>query len=155
MSKHMRLCSSVSTHGTHFKDQKVNHRIGRPNADIQLFCSFVDCHFSVLKDQSHSSSFYAAVVGQPKGSASVTLVQPFLNISVHSYTTLWALFPYWAHVQMTLCPPERQIVTPPPWYSQVLLPFRHCCIFWVLTTFPSFLQFLLIPYSRNIFPANM
>jgi hypothetical protein len=44
---------------THFMELTVimRHRIGRPNAGIQLFCSFIDCHSSVLKNQFPSSFF--------------------------------------------------------------------------------------------------
>jgi hypothetical protein len=44
---------------THFMELKVimHHRIGRPNADIQLFCRFVNNHSSVLKKQFPTSSF--------------------------------------------------------------------------------------------------
>jgi hypothetical protein len=122
--------------GTQFMELKVimHHRIGRPNADIQFFCTFVYRHSSVLKNQFSSSFFilcgcgcgwmaralcikgpihdqsccakmFWAAQGCPwltvydadnlhnllhkiRWAPSVTLVRPFLKISIHSYTTL-------------------------------------------------------------------
>jgi hypothetical protein len=57
-----------------------------------------------------ASSCFSPVVdvdGRPKRSASITLVLPFLNISIHSYI-LWrgkALSPYWAHKLVLISAP--------------------------------------------------
>jgi hypothetical protein len=74
-----------------------------------------------------------AVIGQPKCPASVTLIWLFLNISIHSCTTLQeeALSPYWAHMRWWICLPGTpsahkiisQIVAPPRCNSLVLLPW--------------------------------
>jgi hypothetical protein len=40
----------------------MHNRIGRPNADILLFCNVVDCHSSVFKITSLALSSFCAVV---------------------------------------------------------------------------------------------
>jgi hypothetical protein len=77
--------------GTHYMEPKVfmHHRIGRPNADIQLYCNFFGRHSSVLKDQSPSSSFILYGCGWTTRALCITHTRTaILNISIHSYTTL-------------------------------------------------------------------
>ena len=57
-----------------------------------------------------ASSSFSSVVdvdGRPERSASITLVRPFLNISVHSYTLHRgnALSPYWVHKRAWISAP--------------------------------------------------
>jgi hypothetical protein len=49
----------------------------------------------------------ADVDGHPERSTAVTLVRPFLNISIHSYTLHWGntLSPYWANKCLSHLPP--------------------------------------------------
>jgi hypothetical protein len=77
----------------------MHHKVGRSNADIQLFCNLLPVTLPFWRISSIARSPFCAVVavvGRPERSASLTLVRPFLNISIHSYTTLWerALSPY-------------------------------------------------------------
>jgi len=48
-----------------------------------------------------------AAAGRPERSVSVTLVRPFSNISIHSWTILRerTLSPYWAHMRKWICAP--------------------------------------------------
>jgi hypothetical protein len=95
--------------GTHFMELKVimHHWTGRPN-NIKLFCSFVNCHPSVLKNQF--PSFFLILCSYGQGWMILVFhmsLLPFLNISVHSYTAAEerSLSPYWTHMHWWVFPP--------------------------------------------------
>jgi len=65
-----------------------NRRItGRNDTHIPPSCNFFNCYSSVFTNQFQGSFLFlvvVAVAGRPERSASVTILRPFSNISIHS-----------------------------------------------------------------------
>jgi hypothetical protein len=63
------------------------------------------------------------MVGQLERSASVTVIWPFINISIHLYITLQetTLSPYWAHVRWWICLPGTLSAPKKAYHRSLLL----------------------------------
>jgi hypothetical protein len=124
---------------THFVELKVTMHC---RTVLTLICFAVSWAITLLLwriSYLAHSSFYVvvAVVGQPKHSASVKFIWPFLNISIHSYTNLQerVLSPYWAHMLWWICSPgtpyAHKNVSQSFLFHGAILKFRchvHCLI---------------------------
>jgi hypothetical protein len=113
--------------GTHFMELKLvmHHRLGRPSADIKLFCSFVGRHSSVLNNQFPSRFFILCGCGT---SAHTDIFKNF--ISLMNSSTKESIVPILS-THALIYPPDTpsiptrnvsQIGAPPQCMSQVSLP---------------------------------
>jgi len=112
----LRLCSSVRCLGTHLaatfwnpkmsctKELAVPWLMPSCNA-IYSIVTLLSARIMALASSSLSSVVY--VDGRPERSASITLVRPFSNISIHPYTLLRgnAFFPYCVHKRAWISAP--------------------------------------------------
>jgi hypothetical protein len=102
-----------SVPGTHFMEQLkviIHHRTGRPNADIQLFCNFVDHHSSALKNQFPSSFFVLCDCGCGWTTWALCISHTRMTISkyfsplIHS-SSRESIVPILSTMCWSICPP--------------------------------------------------